>query len=933
MIKKNLLPITYILGLFLYFPFMLSSQISEGGIPPSFEHTSLLKSAVAARSIPIDFSVEDLKTVDAWKVSQGAPLKVATILPAELNLQDSGQWVTLANGQKVCQLRIQAKNAIALMLYYKRFYIPQGGKLFIYNMEKSQVLGAYTYQTNPPKTSGFATEFIAGDDLILEYVPAESGEEPQIEIEGIGYGYNHLYISHNASSLKSTSGSCQVNINCEEGNAWQAEKKGVCHTIQKIGNSSYICSASLLNNTAEDLKPYILSAYHCSMNESTVASAADMEKWAFYFHLERESCDNTSLPIIYKTMVGCKRIAYTPIQSGSDGLLLLLNTSIPESYNVYYNGWDRRDTPAQSGVSIHHPQGDYKKISTFNKPAKSYTFNGTNGTTGTKNAHWDVIFVETTNGHSITEGGSSGSPLFNESKLVVGSLTGGNSECTIPEGDNLYGKLSYHWDKYPTDSTRMDIYLDPIGKGSATTLAGRYANISNPTPTNLTVSFANQKVTLNWTAPVTSLSVSYYNVYANNTFIGSTETTGFVDSSPEYGSQTYSVSAVYSDGNESSFVFTSIYITEYKQPTDLTAKRINATEITLNWKAPVYTQNIYWRNDEDSLFKIGFGGTPFYFGQRWDKTEIASLHKKTIISVNFIPMENTDYVLYITQGGEGYRQTLTNLKIDHFYNVVLTTPFVLDSSKNLIVSFYASKYGEKDYPAIIDNGPSIAGKGDIFSLDGTTWESLYDNDFDNNFYLSAILSSEEGELKTSSYSSALSIQKSKTSKTALLKSIPSSLNESIKTTSTSQSSLPAAFPELTGYKIYRDNNLISTIPPNPTQYTDKNIDGSDHIYYVTALYGTEEGKESDPVPVANENIDLIKNQLNIVPTIFSNQVQLISTEEIRQVSIYSSAGRLALQIDFPSDVIDTSSLPVGNYFFRLQTKGGETKIIKGIKKR
>lgn len=30
-----------------------------------------------------------------------------------------------------------------------------------------------------------------------------------------------------------------------------------------IGNYIYICSGALVNNTAEDLKPYILSAFHC----------------------------------------------------------------------------------------------------------------------------------------------------------------------------------------------------------------------------------------------------------------------------------------------------------------------------------------------------------------------------------------------------------------------------------------------------------------------------------------------------------------------------------------------------------------------------------------------------------------------------------------------------------------------------------------------
>ena len=53
-----------------------------------------------------------------------------------------------------------------------------------------------------------------------------------------------------------------VNINCEEGEAWQTEKNGVCQMTLPIGNYIYICSGALVNNTAEDLKPYILSALH-----------------------------------------------------------------------------------------------------------------------------------------------------------------------------------------------------------------------------------------------------------------------------------------------------------------------------------------------------------------------------------------------------------------------------------------------------------------------------------------------------------------------------------------------------------------------------------------------------------------------------------------------------------------------------------------------
>ena len=53
------------------------AQISEGGLPPSFQFAGSLRSEKLAEQVPVNFSVEDLKTVDAWRVSQGAPLRVA----------------------------------------------------------------------------------------------------------------------------------------------------------------------------------------------------------------------------------------------------------------------------------------------------------------------------------------------------------------------------------------------------------------------------------------------------------------------------------------------------------------------------------------------------------------------------------------------------------------------------------------------------------------------------------------------------------------------------------------------------------------------------------------------------------------------------------------------------------------------------------------
>ncbi|MCD7977963.1 MAG: hypothetical protein LUG51_12730 [Tannerellaceae bacterium] len=490
-------------------------QLTTGGLPPSFLYETGLKSTIdKSVRIPVNFNTEDLKLVDEWKTGQGAPLRIATLIPTDLSIENAGEWSELPGGEKIWQLHLQAKDATAIMLYYNAFYIPEGGQLFIYNVEKTHVLGAYTHITNP-LNGKFVTEFVAGDEIILEYVAAESGENPRIEIESIGYGYNHLTIS-----LRS-SGSCMVNINCDEGDAWQNEKRGICRMIQRIGRNSYYCTGSLVNNTAEDLSPYILTAYHCMEDDLAIASDEDLTQWMFYFNYESNACSGTATATGNHILIGCTRKVAIPLQGGSDGLLLLLQSNIPESFDVYYNGWDRREVLPQFGVNIHHPQGDIKKISTFTQPATDYTWVESGGTTGATSAHFNIIFSKTVNGYGVTEGGSSGSPLFNENKLVVGTLTGGNSSCNYLNGLNVYGKFSFHWNKYGTDiSQRMDVWLDPLNKG-VETLNGMNQLTRKAAPDNLSVSYSQQQVVLEWKAPTVDGSPSGYYIYRDHTFFGS----------------------------------------------------------------------------------------------------------------------------------------------------------------------------------------------------------------------------------------------------------------------------------------------------------------------------------------------------------------------------------------------------------------------------
>ena len=936
LIYRNILFI-WLINVFLASSSAVFSQFSEGGIPPGFDDRLTSRGAFTTINIPIDFYIEDLRETDSWQARNGIPMPVSKLIPVDYSMENDGFHSILPGGEKIWLLRLKARDAIAIMLYYTDFYIPEGGRLFIYNPDKTQILGAYTHRTHP-SGGRFATEFIGGDELILEYVASKTSEEkPRITISEIGYGYDTAALREfcNITTYATESGFCEVNINCEEGEAWQNEKKGVCYTVQRIGGRAYICTGSLLNNTAEDFKPFILTALHCAFDGSTIATEEDMEQWLFYFNREREDCSNKSLGKIHKSMTGCTLLAATGMGGGSDGLLLLLKDSIPDEYDVFYNGWDCTGNAAVSGVCIHHPQGDYQKISTYDEMLRAYTFLSSEFN-GDANAHWNAIFRSTVNGHGVTESGSSGAPLFNENKLIVGTLSGGSSSCYNLRGVNLYGNFLYHWNRYETDSTtRMDVWLDPLNKG-VKTLYGRYRFALKPAPLNFKAVYLGPSVALSWSEPQGTEQPKHYNIYRNNIKIDETDLLSFSDDNLIFGSVVYSVSAVYEDNGESSFVSTALSIIKYKAPAGFVAEQNehHRDRIELSWNEPVYEQTIYWGTYEPA-YMVGFDSKmPFYFGQRWTADEIGPLHQKTLKAIQFFPIEQNSYDIYITQGELSYRQPIADslLKAREINTVALDSPFVIDGSKSLIMSIFVSKVAT-DFPAVCDNGPAINGNGNLCAMSSSTddmeWALLNDNEepgaYNYNFIIAGIVSSENGDLPVQHRSintdkGVFAINHTQTAKEKL----PITDNGV-----SLRSSVPALFPEITKYRIYKDGLVLVDVNAQMTTYVDNAL--SKELYYeVSAFYDIVESDKSEKIFITVED-ESPTLPIHLFPTLFRNNLTLQTHELVTRIEVLAVSGKTCLLINNPQETINTSSLAPGLYFFRITDNNNQKKVVKAYK--
>lgn len=476
--KKLYYSIFTIVGLL----FSLNAQISEGGQPISFGlNPKILKPLqIVELQKP---NVPQLKAQDEVNDQLGKAYRVGQLIQTNLSPSNSGTWTILPDGSKIWQLVITSKDAVALGLYFsEEVELPNGSKLYAYNKNKKHLLGSYSSST--PRFQ--ALQMVEGDFMTLEYyAPAHIVQLPKININEVTYFYRGVddFVSDFREGYTVKAQSCQVDVACTpESNGWAEQIRSVVHYTFNQGGGTYVCSASTINNTANDCKPYILTAWHCGERNA----GSNINSWVWYWNYQKSTCQPNSNSVnpskgnqsmtggTVRASSGSGTLNNPPGSNqvaGSDFYLVELNAAIPTTYNPYFAGWDRNNTGATSGVSIHHPNGSAKKISTFTATLTNTNFNG-----GGNGHFWRVTWAATTNGHGVTEGGSSGSPIFNQNKRIVGQLTGGSSACNSTTSPDVYGKLRSDWDLNGTTNTaQLKPWLDPTNSG-VTTLDGHSCN-------------------------------------------------------------------------------------------------------------------------------------------------------------------------------------------------------------------------------------------------------------------------------------------------------------------------------------------------------------------------------------------------------------------------------------------------------------------------
>ena len=926
---------------------LAQAQLSFGGAPAMTAQSHRVVEVVPP------FNAQDLRTAGHWhQVDDGSPLIVGRMLPLSGDFYSQATH-EVVQGRSVYHLEITAPDAQGLSLSFDKLALQPGDRLYLFDPARKQVLGAFTSESNPDG-GVFGTNPIAGNSLVIQYEPA--GALADIHLKQLGYFFESVAAPQNISG-EGASGVCNVNVNCPEGADMQDVKNGIAQIVVVVNGMIGSCSGTLVNNTSEDWRPLIMTAYHCTFYKDPLsgkvmnASEEDFRQWVFNFHFERPECANNQwVGEQAYSISGAKRLAAVPMDHGSDALLVETLNPIPDYYGVYYNGWDRSGTLEPKAKGLHHPSGDVMKISTITEPLINGTWM-TKDNVGAKDAHFAVRYAKTENGHCVTEGGSSGSGLFNSKGLLIGTLSGGAAECDKGiNALNMYGKLSEHWARSTQDNSQqlqpLAQVLDPKGSGTAMTLHGAYkpgATLVAPV-TKLQGAYQKGQVTLSW-QPTTALPTGVtaeVQILRNGKELKRlpVNTGHYTDSQvgDESGVVTYTLRYQYTIGQEDTKHYTAprhiSFLTSDLAGVSQLEQKKEGSQLTLTWHKPVNRQLISQltlssESEAKGVAPLQYPGLnpeykEVYLGVRYDGHDFASLGKTRLAAMRFIPARTPrmhTYTLFVRNGqninvisagaekdcyeviADDATTTINYSVGDQFTQkkwlwVQGFTPKVIRPEEMLVVGYKLQTRTDftRDV-AMFDPTPV------------TEWSSRHNVlSFDTHYWMPADI---DGSLPINRGALAIEFMIDDAEPGA-----PVYVTGPI-----ARGFHPAQWPVVKEYIIYADGTEIGRT--QDLSYTVTNATGKE--YSVKPLYENGQISAVEALPTA---LDAVR----VYPTICTDHLTIQTNGVTGSYQLYTLDGTCLSEGALTDRSIDTSSWAVGSYLLQVTLADGTTTLHRIVKR-
>jgi hypothetical protein len=385
----------------------------------------------------------------------GVPMRVGVnsrVPGGVISAMNHGNWEELPDGRSRWRLRLEVPHGEALRVHFSRFDLPEGGRLVVVG-EPWGPSGSYTGR-GLHQLGDFWSTATAGPDMYLEYTgPARQAAAPLIETDEVSQLYRNSGLLEPAAQdqMSEADGSgpslpCHVDVNCRGAdlNARDSVAR-IVYTVPNVG--TFLCSGALLSDADDNTYAgYFLTANHCIDDQPTAHTVI-----AHWFY-QTSSCGGAvpSLSTLPRSE-GADLLATGHRNTSSDFTLLRFYDDPHDGQG--FAAWTN-DVVSLGGIAvrgIHHPGGSWKRY------ARGVT-TGESPICCTPLCTSRFIYNDWSAGDGVTEGGSSGSPLFNAAWEVLGQLYGvcffSEPDCDNPESyNNVYGRFT---SAYPNISSYLN---------------------------------------------------------------------------------------------------------------------------------------------------------------------------------------------------------------------------------------------------------------------------------------------------------------------------------------------------------------------------------------------------------------------------------------------------------------------------------------------
>jgi len=426
-------------------PAELKRSLPPRPVPLGPRSAKTAPAVVALPPIDLDALLEEDAQAAAAPEKAAQRVGIVRTLPepivvAGVDQSSAGVWQTLADGTHLWSATLQSPEARAIRVYFAALRLPPGGEVIVYNTNNpTEAYGPYVRPYGSDTDVWGASCF--SDTVTVECrVPADRVRDTRSQVQLANEGPNviidevvHTYADFGLMAWSKVAGSCHNDVTCYPD--WEATARAVGGFTVLIDRTQLHCTGTLLADTdPTGVIPYFLTANHCVSLQDGATGASTME---FFWLYQTPTCDGVppALSTVPRTSGGGDLLATVSVGAGTDFTLVRMRSMPPEG--LTYVGWSTEPVAVGTDVAaIHHPQGEYKRIS----------FGHTTDTGSPQNGDLPIrpysFFLEVHWDQGSTEVGSSGAPLFlADTQVLVGQLWGGYASCDAMQEPDYFGRF------------------------------------------------------------------------------------------------------------------------------------------------------------------------------------------------------------------------------------------------------------------------------------------------------------------------------------------------------------------------------------------------------------------------------------------------------------------------------------------------------------